>query len=63
MQKVIRVKDDKDIQTLNVCLADGCTIVGTETIPFVTAVVTASKMPGIKVYGGWTDYIIDDGES
>ena len=59
MQKLIRVKDDKDLLVLKMLMDDGWYVVESNIMPFTASSPTAKVT---KAYGGYIDYILSDGK-
>lgn len=62
MQKLIRVKDDKDLIPLRMLLDEGWEIVQSNTMQYC-AESLQSKIPQVKAYGGYIDYILEKDET
>ncbi len=61
MQKIIRVKDDKDLLAMQMLLDDGWYVVDSNVIQFAVADGMQGKLHVKKAYGGYIDYILSDG--
>ncbi len=59
MQKIVRVKTEYDLAVLNSLLDDGWIIKGNVAMPHAVVTAQIGKNTGFKVYGGWTDYILE----